>query len=996
MLLISTVCIAFAAVPQPINLNNYGPDTLWVEDSTTGATSYSWNTASISPGYTFTVNFAVNMSSSDQVFSWEIEFTWPSFLTLMSPTSAGQVANGPWMSGYADTGTGWSNTTNEGEAFDSLLANATYPAFCSYIPGHAGIFFRATFEINSEPTMISGPFTGAINVTYSNGIDTWWYNDLPSVNTEVPFQYVYNLPITYTWSAPTQKPYMIISGAGTNSTPLVFGPYAPSAVGMTFTATVSVKNVVPAWSMDDANFTMTWNGTVIQVLGPFPGANETIASGWTVLTNTKTVAVNNITTWTFAANYTGGGSGIIPVATLTFTVELQESAPPYPLTYVDYSYITFPYQEFSYPLGLIPSATNVDPLRSGYVTVEALIVLALPYLEVVPDSIIIGPSPSIGTTFTVNVEVYNLTEHWYCVGIQYRLEYNASVLGFVSATEGPFMQNSIWDLYGTFFFSFDNPAGDIVYPVPHVMIFDLIYPNLTTGMYDQPIFPNTVENASVVNPILTTFTFQVLEQNGFDGTNITTSLNLVPFWLPTVSEPYTEFIDMNGNFITNLPGSNGTVTIEPLVEVNRAIDLFGGAVNDGYGNLVDWTPSYPSIDPLGGSYLAFPAPYGGQGPDAPMDLVFPQSQVYLNAYLTYNYWPIEFKDVGFEVEGPFYHVTTADNGGLLYNATGYLVINATVTSQYVPEQGQTYYDAFGNVVLTLPNAYQVWAKFSATTDHYGVASITYRMPWPDNPDLYTGVWKITATATVADQVVSDVMMFYYQRLVYITSVSTDMYNYVHNQEIKVTVTYETHSIQMYPALFAVDALDNLSVPFGFATYCTMVGGTVFCTWLPGEFTVSIWIPKWAYAGFGYIQVSVYDKDPSIGGEAYAPEYTPYPQIDILPYNTPLSVSTDLDSVSPIEWSLSANIGAEVQPITATAVGGFPYLVGYAYSYNYTWTVINSANSSSWTVMTDNLVPTSTYNFNTTYWGLGVWYVKVTAFDSFGGSATDEVGFIIGP
>jgi hypothetical protein len=55
---------------------------------------------------------------------------------------------------------------------------------------------------------------------------------------------------------------------------------------------------------------------------------------------------------------------------------------------------------------------------------------------------------------------------------------------------------------------------------------------------------------------------------------------------------------------------NGTYTITPAV-LGRIIDLYGGAINSGYGAII------------------FPAPYGGQGPNQPMDLVIPQSEVHL-------------------------------------------------------------------------------------------------------------------------------------------------------------------------------------------------------------------------------------------------------------------------------------------------------------------------------------------------------------------------------
>jgi len=838
VLLISAVGVAFAITP----INHETAYALWMEDSG-GAMSYTWNTGSNHVGDTFTLYFCVNLTGATQVDSWQVEFNWPSFINCTA------AHNNVPPAGEDELFAGHALTSSPGPSFDythntCLVSDILAP---TTVPGTSASIFSADFKIIAAPTLIHTPLLGVINVTFANGASgNTWFDD--NILGTLGFSNAINFPITYSWLAPSTHPYMTVvlstpprtTGTGTNASALTWSNIPPSVVGLTFTATVSVTQLDAAWAMDDANFTLAWNSTVIDVLGG--AANVTLASGWT---GTETFTTSGgYDVLIFKGIYAGSGSGTVPVMTLTFTVLLQENAIVYGPSWFDYSYIWFESQVFSYPGGaLAADLATTDPLRSGYVVVPALLTLALPYLEVIPETTIVGPAPSIGTTMTVNVDVYNLTTDWYIVGIQYRLEYDPTILGFVSANEGAFMTNPIWDLYGTFHFSMDMPSGDGEYPVPHVQVFDLLFPNTTNGMYDQTIFPNTVESAPV-DPTLTTFTFTVLQQNCFDMANITTTLNIVPFWVPTPADPYTTFIDRNGNYVANQPASNGTVIIEPLNEIDRVIDLFGGAVNDGYGNIVDWTPTYPSTDPLGGSYPAFPAPYGGQGPNAPMDIVFPQSLVYLNAYVSYNYWPVQSKDVGFEVEGPFQHLP---NGS------------------YVP----------------LPSE-QIWAKFTATTDSNGVASLTYRMPWPcNNPDSITGVWKITATVTVADQVVSDVMMFYYQRLVYITSVTTDMYTYNHEQCIKITVVYQTHSIEWYPALFAIDAVDNLTVPFGFTTFTTLVGGTVFCTWKSYNFTVQICIPKWAYAGIGYIDVSVFDKDPSIGGEALAPAYTPT-QIQIWP------------------------------------------------------------------------------------------------------------------
>jgi hypothetical protein len=533
----------------------HAADALWVEDSTTGATSYDWNTTNIHIGYVFTDQFCLNLSAAEVMFSWQVEFTFPSFITFVATTATGE---GPWMDGYTDTGTRWTlETATKGEAFDELAPNVTY----SSIPGHTGVLFNVTFEVNAAPTMLTSPFTDAINVTFQDvpGGNTWYS---PDNSTFIPYPNAYDLPITYIWTPPSTHPYMIITGAGTNSTPLTYGPYAPAALGQTFTASVSVGQLDAAWDMNGVNFTVAWNSTVIDILGGI--ANQTLSAGWVPTENTFTTS-GGYGVWIFAANYTGSGSGTVPVATLKFTVLIQEGNPPYPSTYYDYSYIVFSSQMFSDPAGtLTADLTTVDGSRSGYVCVEAILQPRPPYLEVVPSSTIVGPSPSKGIIIFVNVNVANLTRIWEIVAIQFRLQYDDSMLGFVSASEGPFLTNPSWDLYGTAFSCVNNVGGDGTYPFTHVKVSDQLNPNPLTGnSYDLATFPNTIQSSGV-NATLVTFEFQVLQQNSIGGAAINTTLNILPFSPPTVFSPTThDFVEADGDYAPSLT-VNGTVVIEAL------------------------------------------------------------------------------------------------------------------------------------------------------------------------------------------------------------------------------------------------------------------------------------------------------------------------------------------------------------------------------------------------------------------------------------------------
>ena len=45
-------------------------------------------------------------------------------------------------------------------------------------------------------------------------------------------------------------------------------------------------------------------------------------------------------------------------------------------------------------------------------------------------------------------------------------------------------------------------------------------------------------------------------------------------------------------------------------------------------------------------------------------------------------------------------------------------------------------------------------------------------------------------------------------------------------------------------------------------------------------TLTIYIPEWARAGYAYIHVNIFDKDPAEGGSPWCPEYVT--EIYILP------------------------------------------------------------------------------------------------------------------
>jgi hypothetical protein len=609
-----------------------------------------------------------------------------------------------------------------------------------------------------------------------------------------------------TWAAPSAHPYMGLTPLNYDFNPGPF--YNVNVNGSTLDEKVYIRNLDSGWALTEANFTLTYNSTVLAVEGA-PDANITLALGWS---NTSDIgyAPGSIT-----LNLTGPASpGSHPpidvlVATIRFTVILQEvNGPSWPVGSWIWSTQAFSSVTFRDHTTTIKADTS----ETGKVKVYTLVALPLPYKEVIPAITTLGPTPALGQEFDVNVTIQHMSPAWHIIGLMFRIFYNSTVIAPVSVAAGPFFEDGPeqgWNHYGLFFFALDEGVS-LYAPYDDIIVSMILLPD-SHGSYNwMTSFANDTGMTDSQRTVATIRFKEILMQDYL--TTYESPLNLTDVFGE-------EGIDWNGTYVPFFAPVNGEVIVLPLNEPGRAIDLYGGAKNDGY-----WT-GYPA---------PFLAPWGGQGPNQPMDLVFPQSEITLYAYLSYNYWPVQSKDVGFEIEGPF--------------------------------------EKIGGQLVPAPT-YEIWAKLVASTNGSGIARITFRMPWPCmNPDTITGVWKITATATIGDQVVMDTMPFYYERVVYITSVTTNKLNYLHLDTVKVTVDYETHSEQFYPALFSVVILDNLSVPIGMGLFDTQVGGAVFCTWTTGEIQLGIPIPKWAYSGACTVEVNVYDKDPTLGGEAYEPEF----------------------------------------------------------------------------------------------------------------------------
>jgi len=422
-------------------------------------------------------------------------------------------------------------------------------------------------------------------------------------------------------------------------------------------------------------------------------------------------------------------------------------------------------------------AANQIPMvaTNGYYELDWAPPTVFPYFTVIPATY---TASAVGEVFNITVCVNHLFSGWAAVGFEFKLSYNASILKLLSVSEGPWLP-----LYGA-----PPNQGTLfltAFGSGFVQIGDVVMPD-ANGTWHAP-FPSAATPNNVPMAILT---FNATAQGLF----------------PTVlSCPLHLYDTKVGNYlgapIPQDPSVDGFYSMKPKV-LGRAIDIFVGQ---------DGSP--------------YPDPYGGQGPNAPADMFWPQKQVCVWALVTYNEWPEQQKDVAIEIFDP--HGTR-------------------------------------------------WGIIYARTNETGYAYTCFRLPWPcDNPEYYIGVWTVVGTVDVACQIINDTVQFHYDYLVRIWKVTADRdpASYKHNETACFTIEYGSHAQLFYNVTIAITGLDETGVPFGFAYKEVEIGGTVFCQYKNYTDTLCIYIPKWARAGVAEVDTAFLDNWPYLGGTVQSGFYT---------------------------------------------------------------------------------------------------------------------------
>jgi hypothetical protein len=806
-LLLLGVFPAFSSVPSQPHPGN----AVWIEPAT-----ISFTTATLPPGNKFNITVWVNFTSitnGDFIGAWgfaivydntTLKYSRYGFTARVdsSPISEWFKKAGVWKNKPAFSMGDWDATHKYLLPGESWLApDPGEPPNPMPGEGTFGSTVWIEFEIIKFPGKRGEIVSSIFFDTAPPAPESKLMNENGArVDSEFTF---YPAEFRLTWAPPTVNPKLAVD-------PLtrVYGPYPPPVVGTTFTEDVLIKELDLGWALTNASFTLTYNDTLLGIVDIWLNtADFNLAA-----TADNTTTPGKIL---FYFETDKSLSGNVKVATITFEILYQGVYPA-----VDESPLDFSDIELFDHVGPIPTRSP----DNGKVTIKGLIALPTPYLEVVPNVTNLGPEPWVGREFDVQVWIKNLHFAWYLIGIQYRLSYCPDLLEVVRVREGPYLPSFNQTDVPPYTWFYGRAWSDGMFG-PHILVGELILPN-GTGQWPAPL-PGAEPPE---DGLITIITFKVKKQLCWPE-NLTCQLNFL----------HSKLLDKWGELIPTQPHVNGTINILGVNRPGRMIDVYGGAVNRGYGT--EHGTSYNGIG------VIWPSPYGGQGPRGNMDLVIPQSVVYLFATVTYNYWPVQSKDVGFEIEGPF--------------------------DQETGEPRNTYHVR----------------KYANRTDSDGVAWIKFQMTWPcNNPESYFGKYKVTATVDICGVVVNDTLWFDYYYLVEITKVTTDKYCYSHCEDVEVTIEYRSKAQQEYPVLFAVVIQDELETAFGYAFVEATVGGAEFCHWKEYSETVTIHIPKWAFAGIAKIFVSAYDKDPTEGGAPWCPTYglgwppqATVPEICIYPY-----------------------------------------------------------------------------------------------------------------
>ena len=207
-------------------------------------------------------------------------------------------------------------------------------------------------------------------------------------------------------------------------------------------------------------------------------------------------------------------------------------------------------------------------------------------------------------------------------------------------------------------------------------------------------------------------------------------------------------------------------------------------------------------------------PYGGKGSNQPSDAFAPQEEVVLCAYVTYSEDPVANKIVYFEIHGPS---------------------NPLEEISFVR---------------------------TASTDGGGLATVSFRIPWPaENAEtIVFGTWSVVATVEIAEETVTDTLTFEVGWIVEIVKVETvdvnnlSKKNFTKGERMYFRLTVKNIAMVEKVATLTLDVYDDLEVLLG----VVIREDVKIPPGVTAYFIEDLLIPTSAFVGVGVVYANAYD------------------------------------------------------------------------------------------------------------------------------------------
>jgi hypothetical protein len=162
---------------------------------------------------------------------------------------------------------------------------------------------------------------------------------------------------------------------------------------------------------------------------------------------------------------------------------------------------------------------------------------------------------------------------------------------------------------------------------------------------------------------------------------------------------------------------------------------------------------------------------------------------------------------------------------------------------------------------------------AARTDVNGVATTSFRLPWPSsNPEALFGTWTIIGTVDVSQVQVSDTCTFKFGYLITTQVTTTDTSNVAKNtfhrlETVRTAVVFSNIRSVPITLTLTVTIYDVASVPIAtsYVQVTVPAGSTTTAA------AIDLTIPSWSYVGLGTVYVNALTQLPQNNGVPYCPE-----------------------------------------------------------------------------------------------------------------------------